>query len=137
MNALEHIPAVVDRVRRELVLARFVGKLVVDRGLQEARDRLEGALSVAAVDTTTDTTTAEPEMTLVDAVSEPEAVVVRPNVEDLALADYDQLPSAHIVAKLDGLDAIEREAIERYERSGRHRRTILGKLERIRQESGA
>jgi len=40
------------------------------------------------------------------------------------------------VAKLDGLDAIEREAIERYERSGRRRRTILGKLDRIRQESG-
>jgi len=135
MAALEHIPAMVERVRRELVLARFVGKLVVDRGLQEARARLDHAVSVTAVDTTVD----EPEVTDVtdvDETSEPEPTA-RPNVDDLALADYDQLPSAHIVAKLDGLDAIEREAIERYERSGRHRRTILGKLERIRQESGA
>ena len=134
MTALEQIPALVDRVRRELVLARFIGKLVVDRGLHEARARLDDALSVSAGDA--------PETALQTVLEDTEVVDVdhagvedRQRVEDLALADYDQLPSAHIVAKLDGLDAVERNAIERYERSGRHRRTILGKLERIRQES--
>ena len=130
MTALDQIPALVDRVRREFVLARFVGKLVVDRGLQEARARLDGALSVSAVDTSEPVPPTVPDTAEVDHVD-------RPDVEDLALSDYDQLPSAHIVAKLDGLDATERDAIERYERSGRHRRTILGKLERISQESDA
>jgi hypothetical protein len=55
-----------------------------------------------------------------------------PDVTSLALADYDHLSSAQIVAKLDGLDAVEREAIERYERNGRHRRTVLGKLDQMR-----
>ena len=130
MTALDQIPALVDRIRRELVLAQFVGKLVVDRGLQEARSRLDGALSVSNVDTSEPAPPTVEEDVDVDHID-------CPNVEDLALADYDQLPSAHIVAKLDGLDATERDAIERYERSGRHRRTILGKLERISQESGA
>jgi len=130
MPALDQIPALVDRVRRELVLARFVGKLVVDRGLQEAHSRLDHALSVSAVDAAE----VVPPVAADDAGVES---VNRPDVDDLALSDYDQLPSAHIVAKLDGLDAAERDAIERYERSGRHRRTILGKLERISQESEA
>jgi hypothetical protein len=50
----------------------------------------------------------------------------------LALADYDHLSSAQIVGKLEGLDDVERGAIERYEIAGRHRRTILGKLEQLR-----
>ena len=130
MTALEQIPALVERVRREIVLARFVGKLVVDRGWQEARARLDDALSVSAVDAADVATPAAADDAGVESVD-------RPDVEDLALSDYDQLPSANIVAKLDGLDAAERDAIECYERSGRHRRTILGKLERIRQESEA
>ncbi len=44
---IEAIPAVVDkvpsaaeRVKREIVLARFLGKLVVDQGVRELRSRL-------------------------------------------------------------------------------------------------
>ncbi len=55
-----------------------------------------------------------------------------PDVDTLALADYDHLSSAQIVAKLDGLDEPELVAIERYELAGRHRRTILGKLVQLR-----
>jgi hypothetical protein len=55
-----------------------------------------------------------------------------PDVTTLGLADYDHLSSAQIVGKLAGLDATERHEIERYERAGRHRRTILGKLEQLR-----
>ena len=55
-----------------------------------------------------------------------------PDATSLALADYDHLSSAQIVAKLEGLDAVERDAIERYERNGRHRRTVLGKLDQLR-----
>ena len=52
--------------------------------------------------------------------------------EVLALPDYDQLPAAHIVGKLEGLTQLERDSIELYETAGRHRRTVLGKLDQLR-----
>ena len=55
------------------------------------------------------------------------------DVESLALPDYDQLPAAHIVGKLEGLTQGERNVIELYETAGRHRRTVLGKLDQLRE----
>ena len=55
-----------------------------------------------------------------------------PAPDALALSDYDHLSSAQIVSKLAGLDGSELDAIEAYERAGRHRRTILGKIEQLR-----
>lgn len=72
----------------------------------------------------------------VDPPSENSAAdTARPEADSLALSDYDHLPSADVVAKLEGLDQAERDAIEAYERGGRHRRTILGKLDRLRTEA--
>lgn len=51
---------------------------------------------------------------------------------ELALPDYEQLPAAHIVAKLDRLTQDERDAIEEFESAHRNRRTIIGKLDRLR-----
>jgi hypothetical protein len=138
---IEAVPAVVDkvpsaaeRVKREIVLARFLGKLVVDQGVRELRSRLtpERDHADSAMGGT------EPEQDGAPAAAPPQATVPPPDVSDvpnvatLALADYDHLSSAQIVGKLDGLDEAEREAIERYETAGRHRRTILGKLEQLR-----
>ena len=140
---VEAIPAVVDkvpsaagRVKREIVLARFLGKLVVDQGVRELRSRLSPAPNHSEPSSSgpdpehqererDDTASTEP--TPADV---PPADV--PDVTTLALADYDHLSSAQIVGKLDGLDDAERAAIERYETAGRHRRTILGKLDRLR-----
>ena len=141
---IEAVPAVVDkvpsaaeRVKREIVLARFLGKLVVDQGVRELRSKLtpeRGPGDRAASGT-------EPEQDDTPAIAPPPAAVPPADVSDvpdvttLALADYDHLSSAQIVGKLDGLDDAEREAIERYESAGRHRRTILGKLEQLRTAS--
>jgi hypothetical protein len=140
---IEAVPAVVDkvpsaaeRVKREIVLARFLGKLVVDQGVRELRSRLTPQHSQADPATSVD----EPERSASADTAPPAAVVVAdvadvPDVTTLALADYDHLSSAQIVGKLDGLDDAERDAIERYELAGRHRRTILGKLEQLRSAS--
>ncbi len=123
---VDKVPSAAERVKREVVLARFLGKMAVDQGVREVRSRL---------------TSGEPQHTTIepstrDATPAPAAVrtawVDIPDVTTLALADYDHLSSAQIVGKLDGLDAAERTAIERYEQVGRHRRTILGKLEQLR-----
>ena len=141
---IEAVPAVVDkvpsaaeRVKREIVLARFLGKLVVDQGVRELRSRLtpdhgHGDRAASRTEPEQDDTpgTAPP-----PAAAPPAHVPDVPDVTTLALADYDHLSSAQIVGKLDGLDDAEREAIERYESAGRHRRTILGKLEQLRTAS--
>jgi hypothetical protein len=138
---IEAVPAVVDkvpsaaeRVRREIVLARFLGKLAVDQGVRELRSRLTPERSH------NDPAASGPEPEREDiAVPAPQPAAVAPadvpDVTTLALADYDHLSSAQIVGKLDGLDDAERGAIERYETAGRHRRTILGKLEQLRTAS--
>jgi len=56
-----------------------------------------------------------------------------PERADLVLPDYDHLPAAHVVAKLVSLTPKERAAIEQYELAHRHRRTILGKIEQLRE----
>jgi hypothetical protein len=135
---VEAIPAVVDkapsaveRVRRELVLARFIGKMAVDQGVREVRSRL--LPSGDEPGSASPTSPSEPSEGDVagDTAAPPVAPQEVPDVDTLALSGYDHLSSAQIVAKLDGLDVAERRSIERYERAGRHRRTILGKLERL------
>jgi hypothetical protein len=139
---IEAVPAVVDkvpsaaeRVKREIVLARFLGKLVVDQGVRGLRSRLTPEPShsdTAASETDTESDNAPAAQSAAVPPGPPAEV---PDVETLALSDYDHLSSAQIVGKLDGLDDAEREAIERYETAGRHRRTILGKLDQLRAAS--
>lgn len=128
----DKVPAAAGRVRREIVLARFLGKLVVDQGVRELRSRL--APSDDAPDPVEPSE--QPPGPLEPLVT-PAPQEVSPDPHTLALADYDHLSSAQIVAKLAGLETAEREAIERYERAGRHRRTILGKLDQLNAASEA
>lgn len=124
-----------DRVRQEITLAHFIGKIAVERGVRAARDQLDDVLStLASASDSSDPPAAEVANAEVQREAMPPAgSAPRPPVEELALADYDQLPSAHIVAKLAGLEQSERDDIEAYESLGRHRRTILGKLALLRE----
>lgn len=131
----DQLPAAVDRVRREIVLARFIGKLAVDQGVREARQRI-GAL----VDSVLPAAAGEP-IDVDSAEVPPQGPATRADErplrssaidpESLALPGYDHLPASDIVAKLAGLDPDERAAIEAYERHGRGRRTVLGRLEQL------
>lgn len=126
---VDKVPAAADRVKREVVLARFLGKMVVDQGVRELRARLTPPETPAP---TAPTVPAAKGGTPPAAAPEPDTGADdEPDVSSLALADYDHLSSAQIVGKLDGLTAAERRTIERYERAGRHRRTILGKLAQL------
>lgn len=134
---LGEVPAVIDRAQRELVTARFIGKLAVDQGVRELRRRVERVAAVApsanvvgAVADERLAAVAEHEAT--SPAPERDAATASSASDELALPDYDQLPASHIVAKLSGLEPSERDAIERYERAHRSRRTVLGKLEQLR-----
>ena len=150
---LDRLPEVVDRVRRELVLARFIGKLAVDQRGRGLRRRLEDATTpeplatdvTEAVDASpaaADTSPVPPVGPDLDVADVGDAAGEQgvddesvPAAADLALPDYDHLPAAHVIGKLAGLSAGERELIERYERAHRHRRTVLGKLDQFRDRS--
>jgi len=123
-SLVDQVPVVVERVKREIVLARFIGKLAVDQGLRELRQRLDPPPSGP-------TPTAAPTPAREPAAAPTPAVPSGPSPADLALADYDHLPASDVVAMLDGLEPAERDAIEAYERVGRRRRTILGKLAQL------
>jgi hypothetical protein len=129
----EKVPAAADRVRREVVLARFIGKLAVDQGLRELRGRLvpthEAPPGESADPEPVPSATAAPAAPAAPTASSSTEPSVA--VGELALADYDHLSSAQIVAKLTDLEPSERAEIGAYERSHRHRRTILGKLEQL------
>jgi hypothetical protein len=133
---VDKLPSAAERVRREVVLARFLGKMVVDQGVRELRTRLQpddrGSSPVTHQEHEERPGPASDDEPAVHPPVRDHADDDVPDVTSLALADYDHLSSAQIVAKLDGLDAVERDAIERYERNGRHRRTVLGKLDQLR-----
>ncbi|MGA7757028.1 MAG: hypothetical protein WBL31_14345 [Ilumatobacteraceae bacterium] len=139
---LDQVPAAFERVRREIVLARFIGKLAVDQGVRELRSRVDelvGGAGASPDDVAPDEVDPIPDD--VDAIdpaeeSDDPGPQTHVDVASLALADYDQLPASDIVALLEGLEPAERSAIEAYERAGRHRRTILGKLDQLRGEAG-
>jgi len=117
-------------------IARFVGKLAVDRGAREMRDRLGGPERASGKSASAN---AKSEVVApADLPAKSEGAVESPGAEALALPDYDQLPAAHVVAKLASLSKDEREALEAYEAAHRHRRTVLGKLAQLRaDEQGA
>lgn len=142
-RVVQELPFAVNRTRQQLVFARFIGKMAVDQGVAELRRRVEGSTEPEADDpapsepavsepvTTNDAAEASTDAPAADGVDDP--VAPRPQRDgELALPDYEQLPSAHVVAKLAGLSQAERDAIEVYERAHRNRRTVLGKLDQLR-----
>jgi hypothetical protein len=54
-----------------------------------------------------------------------------PAAAELPIDGYDQLGASQIVARLDGLGAAELESVRRYELAGRHRRTILTRIQQL------
>jgi hypothetical protein len=135
-RAAEQLPGLADRVRDQLVFARFIGRLAVQQGNVEIRRRIssaaEPATSAAEPATSADLSDREH-----DHPTEPgldTSPIGKIDVVDLALPDYDQLPAAHIIDKLAGLTRSERDLIESYEAATRGRRTVLGKLERLQEQ---
>jgi hypothetical protein len=126
----DKVPPAAERVRREIVLARFLGKLAVDQGIRELRSRLSSHEDDATSQSAAPTVEPPGDDQDHEAADATDAEV--PDTDSLALADYDHLSSAQIVSKLAGLDDDELDAVEVYERAGRHRRTILGKIEQLR-----
>jgi hypothetical protein len=59
------------------------------------------------------------------------AATPAPDVETLAIPDYDELSASQVVERLVGLDHASLDAIRRYELAHRGRNTILGKITQL------
>lgn len=147
-------PRAVRQMRSDLVAARFIGEMAVTQGTAQVRKRLaatddheaspsatgrsDSAGSASAA--TAGPANEEPEVEqgpdlLVGADISAGAGTTTPDVEELAIPDYDTVPAIDVVMQLADLDTVERELIEAYERAHRSRRTILGKIDQLRDAS--
>jgi hypothetical protein len=61
IRMVQEVPVAIDRVRRQVVLARFIGKLAVDHGVLELRRRLDPPVDTHTPATVTRNATADPE----------------------------------------------------------------------------
>ncbi|MET0911480.1 MAG: hypothetical protein ABWZ99_18590 [Ilumatobacteraceae bacterium] len=125
------LPALIERARREVALARVVGKFTVDLGVATVRRRVAGGRPPAPY-TDVEALVEMPEQVERAEPAEPAPIATTIRADQLVLPDYEHLPAAHVVAKLASLTPRERDAVEEFERANRHRRTILGKLDQLR-----
>jgi len=153
LEAHKYVPELADRGRNQVALARFVGKLAVDRlekqfGPLGAFLRTDAPASPSTPPPTADAAPSEhgpdaavsAEPAASDAAAaesteaQPAATVTDESVPDessLALHGYGTLSASQIVPRLTTLDRADLEAIARYERATRSRRTILNRIEQL------
>lgn len=126
---VDDLPTNITKAKQQIDFARFIGKMAVERGVNELTDKLRDATrsSVEVSDVVIEARSVE---VADDLMADPLAV----DADQLALADYDQLAASHIISKLAGLTDAEITEIEQYELAHRGRRTVLGKIDQIRLE---
>jgi hypothetical protein len=54
------------------------------------------------------------------------------SADDLPIADYDFMAAAQLLSLLSDLSGDELDAIERYEKANRKRKTVLGRIGQLR-----
>lgn len=164
-DARRVVPELAQKGRAQAAMARMIGEFAVSWGntrlqsaVNEAQDSavdLLRRLGVASpeptqapgapVDDTDDArpapaapVAAEPSVPAGDTPSWLEGRTEADEAEARALAipEYDNLSASQVVPRLDGLTADELEAVRRYERKHRHRKTILNRVAQLQAEPG-
>lgn len=139
-------PALAEKGRVQVANARMMGRFAVQMGQAEAVKHLGGlegqvrnilvgfglAPPEVVVDDVPEARDVEVPIRVVDESSEPtEEAESAPDVDDLAIPDYDSLAASQVVSRLAGLRAAELVDVQRYERLTRGRKTILGKIAQL------
>ncbi|MFN8038079.1 MAG: hypothetical protein U0Q07_02615 [Acidimicrobiales bacterium] len=144
LDAPSLLPRWIDRGREQLASLGDVGRVVSGRGSGESAASRAGKQAQATLrglglapepDASSDVTDDQPRPA-VSAVppAPPVAAVpppVGPDVDTLAITDYDSLSASQVVPRLDGLAPDELESIRAYETANRGRKTILSKIAQL------
>ncbi len=146
------LPRFVERGRGQVALARLIGRYAVGQGSTAAgglaaqvTDQAQGVLRLVGIGVPGGAGVppaprpggrgGEPTATAAPA-SRPGRLgegAAPPPVDPatLAIPDYDSLSASQVVPRLDGLTAVELEAVRTYEAATRSRKTILNKIAQL------
>ena len=135
----ERFPDLAERgrqhVQTQMGVARMMGQFAVQIGSRKVSEYVQRQRDAAAVDdqpVAADAPLREDD----PAPREPEpAVAPVPSDGALPIAGYDTLAASQVVARLEGLDADELEAVREYEAAHRNRKTVLGKVAQLQRTS--
>ena len=127
----DRLPELAERGRNHLQaqmsMARVVGQFAVQIGSRRVAKYLQNERAPQA-DEAPHTPTRPPAEEL-GPVAPRELPVAEPiDVGGLPIPGYDTLAASQVVARLDGLDGDELEAVRAYEAAHRNRKTVLGKV---------
>ena len=152
----EHAPewAVQGRAKAEtrIRVARMIGEFAVKTGVKEierriagrfpARDESDGAdgkthtestsTEVSSTGVATTGSAGAVSSTPVGGSGSVETAAPAPPVSSLPIPSYDSLAASQVVERLDALSADELDLVRAYEVAGRHRQTVLHRIDRLR-----
>ena len=131
-----------ERLESRVRVAKMVGEFAVKTGKQELERRLAGrtAPSAPATAPATEPVVQSPAADVAESAEASTTATGRPHLEmneppvavaDLAIPGYDSLAASQVVERLGSLAPNELDAIRRYELAGRHRRTILNRIDQL------
>lgn len=144
----DDLPAHVRRGRQRLEnrvqLARFIGQLAVQQAKVQLSQRLEQQRAARVAAPVPDASAADdgptsvvevPSVPPVEAAVHPSSDRV-PLHDELPIAGYQSLAAIHVVERLGTLRPDELDAVRRFEVANRRRRTILAKIDQLRDAAG-
>lgn len=151
LEARDLVPKLAEKGRRRLggqvTVARMVGELAVRRGQRQAEKILErlrqqnsgggaaGAGGRAAGERAPAANghgSAPSAGTVRAAPAAPSPLADAPTSASLAIPGYDTLSASQVLPRLEGLSAGELEAVRAYEQSTRARKTVLSRIDQLR-----
>jgi hypothetical protein len=140
VSAREMLPALAEKGREAVTNARAMGEFALGMGQEEAtkvvrnlfpdqRRRASGSprRDAAGPASPTYAASASP----LAAAPAPRAFPAAPAAVTLAIPGYDALSASQVVPRLEGLTALELEAVRAYEESGRGRKTVLSRIAQL------
>ena len=140
LEARRLLPDFVEKGRQQVTMAKMVGQFAVTHGQNEAAKRMtkvqEQAEAILAEFGLRPLDEPVPEDLVAAPAATPAAAPVAQSgagASDLPISDYDSLAASQVIPRLDAMTAAERDAVEAYERAHRGRKTILGKIEQLRE----
>lgn len=138
------LPKLAEQGRVHARNARLFGQFAVRHGEAEVRRRLGGLeqqatgmmrlvglLPVEPSDEPAAPSRPAPTASADEPTSGNGQVTTGPDVDELAIPDYDSLSASQVVTRLEGLTPGELEAVRTYEAANRGRKTILNKVSQL------
>lgn len=128
------------RIESQLTVARAVGEMAVQVGVQQMRARLaadappDAGATINRPDEPAESVVTDVSRPGTPSASDTDSDQPSPDVpppSDLPIPGYESLAASQVVSMLAALDRSNLEIVEQFELANRRRRTVLGKIEQL------